>query len=99
MHTHTQMRSKLEAAGGKVLEDVQLSGVDVYADGVALSLASQTLPGGASSSSSGNGSSGGSAAGGGGAQQGGRVQYGSTVTGRLLLDCMGHASPIVKQLR
>jgi hypothetical protein len=27
------------------------------------------------------------------------VQYASSITTRLLLDCMGHASPVVRQLR
>jgi hypothetical protein len=80
-----------------VLENVLLSGLEVYSDGVAVRLASQTLPGGAppseaAAAGSGDGS-------GGTSSQGGRVQYGSTLTTRLLLDCMGHASPIVKQLR
>jgi len=85
-----QMRAKLEAAGGKVYENVQLAGVEVCSDGVALALNSQAAAGDGS-------------AGGGGATpglpSGPHVQYATTITGRLVLDCMGHASPIVKQLR
>lgn len=81
------MRSKLEAAGGKVLEQVQLSGVDVYEDGVALNISGQT-PAGA-----------GGGGDGGGMSQGARVEYSSRITTRVLLDCMGHASPVVRQLR
>lgn len=85
------MRSKLEAAGGKILEEVQLSSVDVYSDGVALTISGQTAAGGAHVDAA--------AAAGGVPSQGPRVQYSSTVTTRLLLDCMGHASPVVRQLR
>jgi hypothetical protein len=89
----TQMRTKLEAAGGKVFEQVQLSSVDVYADGVALTINGQTPAGGAPAAAA-------AAAGGTeGVLQGHHVQYSSTLTTRLLLDCMGHASPIVRQLR
>jgi hypothetical protein len=87
------MRTKLEAAGGKVLDEVQLSSVDVYSDGVALTISGQTAAGGAHVDAAG------AAAAGGVLSTGPRVQYSSTVTTRLLLDCMGHASPVVKQLR
>jgi hypothetical protein len=86
------MRSKLEAAGGKVLDEVTLSSVDVYSDGVALTISGQTAAGGAAVDAAAAGSSGESS-------QGPRVQYSSVVTTRLLLDCMGHASPVVRQLR
>ncbi|KAF6251608.1 hypothetical protein COO60DRAFT_604343 [Scenedesmus sp. NREL 46B-D3] len=82
------MRRKLEAAGGKVYEDAQLGGVEVLSDGVGLVVTSQTVPGGAAA-----------AAAGGGQSSGARVQYASSLTTRLLLDCMGHASPVVRQLR
>lgn len=84
------MRAKLEAAGGKVLEEVSLSSVDVFADGVALTINGQTAAGGAHVDAAGAAAA---------QQQGPRVQYSSTVTTRLLLDCMGHASPVVRQLR
>lgn len=83
------MRRKLEAAGGKIYENVQLAGVEVLSDGVALVMTSQTAPGGAAVPG----------AGAAGADSGARVQYATSITARLLLDCMGHASPIVKQLR
>ncbi|KAF8071129.1 sirt2 [Scenedesmus sp. PABB004] len=78
------MRAKLEATGGKVYECVQLGGVEVAGDGVTLTLTSQTAPGGGAAPSGGVGA---------------RVQFASSLTTRLLLDCCGHASPIVRQLR
>jgi hypothetical protein len=85
------MRTKLEAAGGKVYENVQLAGVEVCSDGVALALNSQAAAG--------DGSAGRGTAATPGLPSGPHVQYASTITGRVVLDCMGHASPIVKQLR
>lgn len=119
MHTHPpthptalwpplQMRTKLEAAGGKVIDQVLLSGVDVYSDGVALTISGQTAPGGAAvdggagAAAAASAAAAGGAGGGGGSgelPQGPRVKYSSMVTTRLLLDCMGHASPVVRQLR
>jgi len=93
------MRSKLEACGGKVLEGVQLGGVDVYSNGVALTINGQTAAGGADLDTAAAAAAAAGGGGGGGVSQGPRVQYSSTVTTRLLLDCMGHASPVVKQLR
>jgi hypothetical protein len=61
-------------------------GVEVLSDGVGLTVTSQTVPGGA-------------AAAGDGQSSGARVQYATSITTRLLLDCMGHASPVVRQLR
>eukprot|EP00775_Hariotina_reticulata_P005254 gene5254-5489_t len=84
------MRTKLEAAGGKVYENVQLAGVEVCSDGVALAINSQAGPGDGSATGSPSTS---------GLPSGSQVQYASTITGRLLLDCMGHGSPIVRQLR
>lgn len=84
------MRSKFESLGGKVYESVNLSGVEVYHDGVALTITGQTQAGGGPAAA---------AAGTAGPATGARVQYATTVTTRLLLDCMGHASPIVRQLR
>lgn len=62
-------------------------GVEVLSDGVSLVVTSQTVPGGAA------------AAAGDAQSSGTRVQYASSITTRLLLDCMGHASPVVRQLR
>ena len=96
------MRSKLEAAGGKVLDEVTLSSVDVYSDGVALTISGQTAAGGAAvdAAAAASGAAAVAASGSSGElSQGPRVQYSSVVTTRLLLDCMGHASPVVRQLR
>jgi hypothetical protein len=90
------MRTKLEAAGGKVIDQVNLSSVDVYSDGVVLTISGQTPAGGAPPAAA---AAGGTAGGTEGVLQGHHVQYSSTLTARLLLDCMGHASPIVRQLR
>lgn len=83
------MRGKLEQLGGKVIESAGLAGVEVLRDGVQVALTGATVPGGAPASGAAAGE----------ASSGARVQYTSTITTRLLLDCMGHASPIVKQLR
>jgi len=69
----TLMRAKLEAAGGRVYERVDLAGVTVHPDAVVLSLRSDPTAT--------------------------HLVYGSTIKGRLLVDCMGHASPIVRQAR
>ncbi|KAG2435517.1 hypothetical protein HYH02_011811 [Chlamydomonas schloesseri] len=63
------MRSKLEAAGGAVIERAALSGIAVHPNGCALDVQPD---------------------GGAGA---------SRVTARLVVDCMGHFSPIVRQVR
>lgn len=83
------MRSKFESLGGKVYEHVNLSGVEVHPDGVALGITGQTAAGGGPPGGGGGGS----------LSSGVRVQYATTITARLLLDCMGHASPVVRQLR
>jgi hypothetical protein len=61
-------------------------GVEVLSDGVGLTVTSQTVPGGAAAADAAQSS-------------GARVQYATSITTRLLLDCMGHASPVVRQLR
>jgi lycopene cyclase CruP len=71
------MRKKLEAAGGVVLDNTQLAGIEVHPDGAALKISG----GGSSGNGSGNG-------------DGQR-----TLTARLVLDCMGHQSPVLRQIR
>ena len=70
------MRAKLEAAGGVVLDNTQLLGVEVHPDGAALKVS-----------------------GGGGGDGGSNGSGARTLTARLVLDCMGHQSPIVRQIR
>jgi hypothetical protein len=77
------MRRKVEAAGGVIFERTRLLGVAVHPDGAAL-----RLDGGGGGS--GNNGGGGNNNGGGGAR---------TITAQLVLDCMGHQSPIVRQAR
>ena len=81
------MRARLEAAGGAVFERAALDGLEVCGDGVELRL---------SDASGGGGGSGGS-----GGEAGAQPPAGGarTLTARLVLDCMGHASPVVRQLR
>jgi lycopene cyclase CruP len=79
------MRAKLEAAGGVVYERTRLLGVDVHPDGAALRVSTP-------SSSENGGGGGGGGGGGNGAGQ-------AVLSARLVLDCMGHQSPIVRQLR
>ncbi|GBF87530.1 glycine D-amino acid oxidase [Raphidocelis subcapitata] len=75
------MRARLEAAGGAVLDQTQLLGVEVRPDGAALRVAG---PGG-------GGDGGGGDGGGGGGER--------TLAARLVIDCMGNQSPIVRQAR
>jgi hypothetical protein len=84
------MRAKLEAAGGAVLDSTQLLGLEVHPDGVALQVSG---PPPAASSGDGSTTSSNSSGGGGG---GGSTRR---VVARLVLDCMGHQSPIVRQIR
>lgn len=100
-------RRRFEAAGGRVLDRTPLSGVWVHPDGVALQLGSSTDPSPSSSSSSnGNGSSNGSSNGNGKGSSNGasaaaqqQQEQQPELTARLVLDCMGNASPIVQQVR
>lgn len=78
------VRAKFEAAGGLVLENTGVSGVTIHPQGAAIALGGPP-PQSAAAAAGGGGSA---------AQQAPRV-----LTTRLLLDCMGHASPIVRQLR
>lgn len=99
-----QARRKFEAIGGRILERTPLNGLWVHPNGVGLDI-------GSSSSSSGPSSSGSSStAGAPSASASGSAAHASSsgsstvggsrqVTSRLVLDCMGHASPIVRQIR
>lgn len=71
------MRARLEAAGGVVLDQTALEGVEVAPNGVSLTV---TGPSGGNDSGGGGGGS-------------------RKLTARLVLDCMGHQSPIVRQVR
>ncbi|KAL4433254.1 hypothetical protein ABPG77_003302 [Micractinium sp. CCAP 211/92] len=79
------VRARFEAAGGRVLERTALQELRVHPDGALLQL---------DSGGGGAGSSNGSAA-----QQQQQQQEGRSLTARLVLDCMGHASPVVRQVR
>ncbi|PRW45123.1 fad dependent oxidoreductase [Chlorella sorokiniana] len=76
-------RARFEEAGGVVLERTPLSGMVVHPNGVALQLADSN------SGSSSNGAAAGAA----------QSQQQQQLTARLVLDAMGHASPVVQQVR
>ena len=97
-----QVRRRFEEAGGAVLEFTAASGVSVHPNGVALRQPdSSAAPPGSSRSSNGSygapertvGSNGSSSSG--GAADPEEAQ----ITGRLLIDCMGNFSPVVRQAR
>lgn len=77
------VRARFEAAGGRVLERTALQGLRVHPDGVRLQL----------------GGGGGGTGGSNGAASQQRQQEEGSLTARLVLDCMGHASPVVQQVR
>lgn len=80
-----QMRAKLEAHGGRVYENAIPEGVQMHPDAASLTLRSSAAAGGATASTSGSSD--------------GHVSGVHHIRTRLVLDCMGHASPIVKQIR
>eukprot|EP00877_Chromochloris_zofingiensis_P003085 jgi/Chrzof1/12778/Cz07g07080.t1_CRUP[v5.2] len=80
-----KMRAKLEAHGGRVYENAIPEGVQMHPDAASLTLRSSAAAGGATASTSGSSD--------------GHVSGVHHIRTRLVLDCMGHASPIVKQIR
>ena len=80
-----QVKQRFEAAGGTVLEFTGAQGVAVHPNGVSLD-----IPTAASQETA-------QAKGSNGTQQ--QPETDDGVTGRLLIDCMGNFSPIVRQAR
>jgi hypothetical protein len=90
------MVKKFEQFGGKIFQRVTLDGVEVTPSAVQLNISSNAAaepPSNASSSTTPSSSSSSSSG------QGEGVREYPSIRCRLLLDCMGHASPIVRQLR
>eukprot|EP00887_Chlorella_sp_A99_P007402 scaffold2.g7402.t1 len=83
-------RARFEAGGGRVLERTRLQGMWIHPDGARLELAS-----GAAAA----GSSAGGGAGGDGQQPPVAAMAGQQLTAKLVVDAMGAASPVVRQVR
>ena len=77
------MKQRYEAAGGTVLELTGAEGVAVHPNGIVLDI--PTKDSAQAQASNGN--------------QQERAADGAGITGRLLIDCMGNFSPIVRQAR
>lgn len=96
-------RARFEAAGGVVLEQTPLAGMVVHRNGVALQLAGGSSAGGTSGSSAAASSSSSSTAAAAApatrSQEQQQPQQPQVLTARLVLDAMGHASPVVQQVR
>ncbi|GFR42284.1 hypothetical protein Agub_g3182, partial [Astrephomene gubernaculifera] len=85
------MRRKLESYGGVVLERTALDGISVHPNGCGLSIRPQSA--GSPEASKGTASPGDDAA------DSSASSTQPPLTARLVLDCMGHFSPIVRQIR
>ena len=79
-----QVRQRFEAAGGTVLEMTGAEGVAVHPNGVSLDIPKKDSAQAQASN---------------GTQPEGAAADGAGITGRLLIDCMGNFSPIVRQAR
>jgi hypothetical protein len=84
------MVKKFEQFGGKIFQRVTLEGVEVTPSAVQLNISSNAAAEPPSSTTTSSSSS---------SSQGEAAKEYPNIRCRLLLDCMGHASPIVRQLR